>query len=82
MSDLIDRDSPDPPYVQVAAILRERIRSGQITSRLPGERTISQEFGIALLTARKAVRVLAAEGLVKVVRGWGSYVIPPEDRQK
>ena len=34
-----------------------------------------QEHGVARLTARKAVRVLANEGLVEVVQGRGAYVI-------
>jgi DNA-binding GntR family transcriptional regulator len=33
-----------------------------------------QEHGVARLTARKAVRVLADEGLVEVVPGRGVYV--------
>jgi GntR family transcriptional regulator len=33
-----------------------------------------QEYGVARETARKAVRVLVAEGLVYVVQGRGAYV--------
>jgi DNA-binding GntR family transcriptional regulator len=33
-----------------------------------------QRFEVARLTARKAVRVLAGEGLVEVVPGRGAYV--------
>jgi hypothetical protein len=47
---MIDRDAPDPPWVQLAAILRSRIASGEITSRLPGERALQQEFGLAPVT--------------------------------
>ena len=43
---MIDRDAPDPPWVQLTAILRSRIASGEITSRLPGERALQQEFGL------------------------------------
>jgi len=41
-----------------------------------------QEHGIARETARKAVRVLLDEGLVEIVQGRGSYVVPPADRPK
>jgi DNA-binding GntR family transcriptional regulator len=34
-----------------------------------------QEHGIARETARKAVRVLATEGLVEVVQGRGVFVV-------
>ena len=72
---MIDRDAPDPPWVQLAAILRARIASGEISSRLPGERALHQEFGLAPVTIRKAVRQLREEGLVRTTPGWGTYVI-------
>ena len=72
---MIDRDAPDPPWVQLAAILRSRIASGEITSLLPGERALQQEFGLAPVTIRKAVRQLREEGLVRTTPGWGTYVV-------
>ena len=41
---------------------------------MPGEKTLQQEFGLALATVRKAVKVLRDEGLVSTVPGWGTYV--------
>ncbi len=70
----IDYESADPPYLQLAAILRARIDAGEITARLPGEKHLQQEFGLALATVRKAVKVLRDEGRVRTVPGWGSYV--------
>jgi GntR family transcriptional regulator len=71
---MIDRESPDPPYVQLAAILRARIEAGEITARLPGERALQQEFGLAPVTIRKAVRLLRDEGLIRTVAGMGTFV--------
>jgi GntR family transcriptional regulator len=76
---MIDRDAPDPPWVQLAVILRARIASGEITSRLPGERALQQEFGLAPVTIRKAVRQLRDEGLVRTTPGWGTYVVKKTD---
>jgi DNA-binding GntR family transcriptional regulator len=76
---MIDRDAPDPPWVQLAAILRSRIASGEITSRLPGERALQQEFGLAPVTIRKAVHQLRDEGLVRTTPGWGTYVAKEND---
>ena len=70
----ISYDSATPPYQQLAAILRGRIEAGEIAARLPGEKTLQQEFGLALATVRKAVKVLREEGLVRTVPGWGTYV--------
>jgi GntR family transcriptional regulator len=76
---IISEDDPRPAYVQLAAILRARIASGEITARLPSERDLHQEFGLAPLTVRKAVRLLRDEGLVTVVVGRGAYVVREAD---
>ena len=72
----VDHDSNVPPYRQVAAILRERIGSGELGphQRLPSIAGLVQEYGIARTTAAKALRVLVDEGLAEVVPGWGTYV--------
>jgi GntR family transcriptional regulator len=74
----VDPDSPTPLYVQVAAILRARIASGELTTRLPSLRTITQEYGVSHVTAEKSVQLLREEGLVVTVVGRGTYV-KPED---
>ena len=56
-----------------------RIASGEITSRLPGERALQQEFGLAPVTIRKAIHQLRAEGLVRTTPGWGTYVVKKND---
>ena len=72
----VDHDGPRPVYQQIADRLRERIQSGELVPDrpIPSETQLMQEFGVARLTARKAVRVLVVEGMVYVVRGRGSYV--------
>jgi GntR family transcriptional regulator len=78
----VDHDAKTPVYLQIAAILRDRIQRGEIPPGrpVPSETQLMGEHGVARLTARKAVRVLADEGLVEVVRGRGAYVIPPDER--
>lgn len=71
---MISEDDPRPPYVQLADELRERIRKGTLTGRVPSERTIHEETGLAPITIRKAIHLLRDEGLVVTVRGWGTYV--------
>jgi GntR family transcriptional regulator len=74
----VDRGSDVPPYQQIAADLRHRILSGEYPprSRLPSAEGISQETGVAKLTARKALRLLVAEGLAVIRPGWGTFVSP------
>lgn len=63
-------------FEQLAEKLRDDIRTGRLApgQKLPSETTLSQEFGIARETARRAVGVLRAEGLVTPVRGHGVLV--------
>jgi DNA-binding GntR family transcriptional regulator len=70
----VDHDSPEPLYRQVAAILRGRIKSGELTARLPSLKDISQEYGVSHITAEKAMALLREESLVVVVVGRGAYV--------
>jgi GntR family transcriptional regulator len=73
---MIDYESATPVYRQVAAILRERIEAGtyQPGKRLPSVNGLVQEFGIAQLTARKALHVLVDAGLAEMTPGMGTYV--------
>lgn len=72
----VDHEAPQPVYQQIAAILRARIKSGELAPdrAIPSETRLMQDYGVARETARKAVRVLVDEGLVYVVQGRGAYV--------
>lgn len=71
----VDHDSPVPLYRQVAADLRARIDSGELTSRMPSLKTIAQTYGVSHVTAEKAVALLRDEDRVVVVIGRGAYVV-------
>lgn len=72
----VDHEGREPVYRQVAAILRAAIERGDYSPgrAIPSEARLMQEHGIARETARKAHRVLEAEGLVVVVPGRGVFV--------
>lgn len=70
----VDPDEPTPLYEQVAAILRGRIGSGDLTGRVPSIMAIAQEFGVAKGTAERALAILRDEGLITVVIGRGAFV--------
>jgi len=73
---MVDHGSPVAPYRQIAAVLRARIQSGeyQAGQRLPSINHLMQEYGVAHLTANKALRLLVAEGLAELSPGMGFYV--------
>ena len=75
---MIDPEGPDPLYLQLAAVLRERIRAGVYPPNrpIPSVVSLQQEFGLARGTILHAVEVLREEGLVRTVQGRGTFVAP------
>jgi DNA-binding GntR family transcriptional regulator len=71
-----DQRSGEPPYLRIAADLRQRIESGEFRpgDALPSITRLSQEYGCAKTTAAKALNVLKAEGLAVGRQGWGTLV--------
>lgn len=76
---MVDHGSVVAPYRQIAAILRGRIESGEYQpgQRLPSIKDLMDDYGVAHLTANKALRVLVAEGLAELSTGRGYYVKGP-----
>ncbi len=72
----IDPLGETPVYLQLAAVLRAAIESGELEPNrpLPSYTTLMQQHGVARGTAAKAVGVLVAEGLARVVPGRGVFV--------
>ncbi|MEH0637295.1 GntR family transcriptional regulator [Streptomyces bottropensis] len=80
----LDRDAMTPLYVQLANVLRDRIRNGEIPvgRRLPSQAELEAETGgtVSRRTIKTALEVLADEGLVQGVQGKGVFVIAlPEE---
>jgi GntR family transcriptional regulator, N-acetylglucosamine utilization regulator len=69
-----------PLYVQIAESLMARIESGELSAgdRLPPERALSEMLGVNRLTLRRALRVLAGEGLLVRQQGRGTYIARPK----
>ncbi len=75
----IERDAPEPPFQQLAGILRARIARGDWKPRRPisSETRLCEEFGLSRPTVRRAIAALVADGLVFVVPQRGTYVAEP-----
>lgn len=71
---MVDPDSPVLAYVQLADDLARKIESGDLTGRLPAERGLATEYGVAYGTVRRAMEVLRERGLVESVHGRGTFV--------
>jgi hypothetical protein len=71
---VIDDASPEWPYQQVAAQIRQRVQSGELGPRLPSYMTLAHELGVAPMTVQRAIKVLKDEGLLVTYPGRGTYV--------
>ena len=78
------RDSPVPRYAQLADLLRQRVARGvwALGHKLPSLDELVAEFGVARVTVRQAVDLLAREGLLSPQQGRGTFVTgqPAQDR--
>lgn len=75
MTDL-DHEGGTPLYRQIADIIAAQIAAGELLPDrpIPSETRMAEEFGVARLTARRAVRDLVERELVYVVQGKGTFV--------
>ncbi|MFC9949182.1 GntR family transcriptional regulator [Streptomyces prasinus] len=65
-----------PRWQQIADVLRARIADGTYPpdTRVPSLVQLTAEFGVASVTAQKALRHLREEGDTYTVQGLGSFV--------
>lgn len=72
------RQSRSPLYLQIAEILRQNLDRGIWTpgQLLPTISTLSEEFSVAKITVRQALKILEEEGLLESRRGRGTTVLP------
>ena len=63
-------------YIRLAASLRSRLAAGEWTPglRLPTVEQLADEYGVARVTVRHALQLLAGDGLVTSTQGRGTVV--------
>ena len=71
-------------YRQVADRIAAEIEAGRLRpgARLPGERALAEEYGVAIGTARRAVQELRDRGLAVTLPSKGTFITappPPEE---
>ncbi|MFF2078462.1 GntR family transcriptional regulator [Kitasatospora sp. NPDC058162] len=72
---LLPGDPGCPPWVGLAEDLRERIRAGRLSGRMPGRKALATAYGVGIDTVGKALTLLAEEDLVEIRPGTqGTYV--------
>ncbi|EKF60720.1 GntR family transcriptional regulator [Agrobacterium albertimagni AOL15] len=71
-----------PLYEQMKAEIKARIERGDwpINFRIPSENELVEMLGVSRMTAHRALRELASEGVIVRVQGRGSFVAPKKRR--
>jgi GntR family transcriptional regulator len=84
MVESMNRTPSQGQYRDVANTLRDRIERGDYPrgSRLPTEDDLAAQLGVHRATVNRALKILLAEGLVRIHRGKGTFVteLPPIHR--
>jgi GntR family transcriptional regulator len=77
---LIKNSDKGPVYAQLAALIKEKICNGEFSpgAKIPAEATMSKTYGVAIMTVRQAVQVLAEKGILRRVHGSGTFVCAPD----
>ena len=88
MSHTTDRDSDDrvqtgPKYLEIRRRLLKKVRSGAFApdEALPKERDLAVSLNVAIGTVRHALRGLESDGLIRRVRGRGTFINSAEQRR-
>lgn len=78
-----DTEGPDYIYMQLADYIETRITDGYLKpgARLPAERQMAEDYGVAYLTVRRAMQELRKRGLIRSVVGRGTFVDRQDDAE-
>ena len=73
------RTDPSKPYQRVLDDLLKKITNGALTSgdRLPSTRDLAEDYSVAQMTVRNALRELQERGLAEPVHGVGWFIKEP-----
>ena len=65
-----------PIFVQISEVIAREISAGRLIDgeRLPPEKAMANEYGVAVGTLRKALHLLQSRGLLERKHGSGNYV--------
>ncbi len=74
----IDRNSYEPAYLQLVYLFKQQIAAGMLRAgdRLPSESQICKKHKVSPMTVRRAINILADQGIVDTEQGRGTFVKP------
>ncbi|MFJ8346046.1 winged helix-turn-helix domain-containing protein [Streptomyces sp. NPDC094153] len=78
----INPEAAEYVYRQVADRIAAEVAAGRLRpgARLPGERALAEQYGVAIGTARRAVEELRDRGLAVTLPSKGTFITAPQDQ--
>ncbi|MDZ7332329.1 MAG: GntR family transcriptional regulator, partial [candidate division KSB1 bacterium] len=75
----IDFTDPRPLYLQIVDTIKEKIESGELQpgDQISSQNELAQEYGVSLITVKKALTELILEGVLFSRVGKGTFVAQP-----
>ncbi|MGE5550510.1 MAG: GntR family transcriptional regulator [Bacteroidota bacterium] len=75
---MIDPSNPNPRFYQLYAQLRDRIQAGEFDpfQPIPSQQQLMDTYRVSLITVRRALERLTAEGYITREHGRGCFVAP------
>ncbi|OZM73574.1 hypothetical protein CFN78_08555 [Amycolatopsis antarctica] len=75
----VSSEKATPQYMQIAADIREQVRAGLLLedAPVPSAAALCEQYGVSMITTKKALNLLRSEGLVYTTVGKGTFVAKP-----
>jgi DNA-binding GntR family transcriptional regulator len=71
---MLDRDSPVDLHEQLANLLREQVRTGELSGRIPSIKHLAQQYEVSTRTVERSLNTLKDEGIIVARVGRGFFV--------
>ena len=71
---MLDRESPVDLHEQLADLLREQVRTGELTGRTPSIKHLAQQYEVSTGTIERSLNTLKHEGIIVARVGRGFFV--------
>ncbi len=71
-------------YMKVYTDIKERIDKGEFLpgDKLPGEEELKEQYGVSVITIKRAMQTLSKENIIRRVQGNGSFVLDKREKEE
>ncbi|ERI05484.1 GntR family transcriptional regulator [Atopobium sp. oral taxon 810] len=80
LGEIVDTSSGGLLYLALESDIRQKVLSGEyaVGDHIPTESELCNQYGVSRITVRRAVQNLVEDGVLKKIRGRGTFVMVPK----